>query len=167
MKALERTNIESTNFDMQQLMNINGQIAMNVNNMSKNLGIITIAVDNLKNDVGSLTDRMDTLELKEEITTTQDEEIRNAACKRVYEILGDNIVTHAKYYRTFIRRLYSDARHEAGLGSSIARTRKCDYQRCIDYIEAWIPVQGCTGLKKETDEKVRAKRVAKEQGYDA
>ena len=48
MKTLERTNIESTNFDMQQLMNINGQIAMNVNNMSKNLGIITIAVDNLQ-----------------------------------------------------------------------------------------------------------------------
>lgn len=154
------------NFDLQQLMNINGQIAMNVNGISKQMGIIATAVDTLRTDMGDLTGRMDVLEQKEEITTTQTEEIRNSACKRIYEILGDEKVTHEKYFRTFIKRLYSDTRHEAGLGSSIARTRKCDYQRCVDYIEAWIPSKGCAALKEEIDEKAKARKLAREQGYE-
>lgn len=154
------------NFDLQQLMNIIGQTSINVNGISKQIGIIATTVDTLRTDVGDLSGRMDILEQKEEITTTQTEEIRNAACKRIYEILGDGKVTHEKYYRTFIRRLYTNTRHEAGLGSSIARTRKCDYQRCIDYIEAWIPSNGCAGLKSEIDERAKAKRIARDQGYD-
>lgn len=156
---------ESSNFDLQQLTNICGQIATNVNGISRQMGIIATTVDTLCTDVGDLTGRMDVLEQKEEITTTQTEEIKNAACRRVYEILGDGKITHEKYYRTFIRRLYGDTRHYAGLGSSIPRTRKCDYQRCIDYIEAWIPTKGCAGLKEEIDEKAKAKRIARELGY--
>lgn len=153
------------NFDLQQLMNITGQTAMNINGISKQMGVIATSVDSLRTDVSDLTGRMDLLEQKEEITTTQTEEIRNAACKRIYEILGNDKVEHEKYYKTFIKRLYSNTRHEAGLGSSIARTRKCDYQRCIDYIEAWIPSQGKAALKEEIDKKAKARKIARELGY--
>jgi hypothetical protein len=153
-------------FDFQQLMDITGKTAMNANRMSEQLGIIATAVDSIRTDVDSLTGRIDLLEQKEEITTTQVEEIRKSACKRVYEILGDDKIMHAKYYRTFIGHLYRDMRRYAGLGSSISRTRKCEYQNCIDKIEAWNPSETCSGLKHEVDEKAKAIRVARQQGYE-
>lgn len=58
------------------------------------------------------------------------------------------------------------SRKYAGLGSKISRTRKGDFQRCINYIEAWIPSCGCAKLKSEADEKAEAKRKAKSLGYD-
>lgn len=156
---------DNENFDVQQLININGQIAMNIHGLSKQMGIMAGTVDGLRTDVGHLQSRMDILELKEEITTAQTEKLRNAACKRIYDILGDGKIMHEKYFRTFIKRLYRDTRLRAGLGSSIARTRKCDYQRCMDFIEAWIPSNGCAGLKEEIDERARARQIAKAQGY--
>ena len=46
----EMMNFENNNgnFDMQQLMNITGQTAMNVNNMSKQLGVVASVVKNGK-----------------------------------------------------------------------------------------------------------------------
>lgn len=38
MNEMANYNGNNENFDMQQLMNITGQTAMNVNNMSKQLG---------------------------------------------------------------------------------------------------------------------------------
>lgn len=53
----------------------------------------------------------------------------------------------------------------AGLGSKVARTKKCDYQRCIDYIESWIPSCGCAALRTKADANAKARREARELGY--
>lgn len=55
----------------------------------------------------------------------------------------------------------------AGLGSKIARTKKGDFQRCIDYIESWIPSCGCAELRNKADKKAEARRKARELGYDS
>ena len=82
------------------------------------------------------------------------------------QIIGGDAFEIKKYFRIFVMRLYTDARKYAGLGSKISRTRKGDFQRCINYIEAWIPSCGCAKLKSEADEKAEAKRKAKSLGYD-
>lgn len=155
------------NFDMQQLVNVAGQTAMNVNNMSKQLGIIVSTVDTIKTDVGALTIRMDNLELNEEITTEQSERIRELAEKRIVEILGNDPLERQKYFKIFIGKLYSDAKKNAGLGSKIDRTKKREYQRVIDYIEAWIPSCGCAALRTKADANAKARLEAKKLGYVA
>ena len=160
-------NTTNENVDLKQIENIVGQTAMNVNGISKQMGIIATAVDSMRTDIGGLKDRMDYLELNEEITTTQQETIIELARKRVLEIIGDDPLEVKKYFKIFIQRLYKDTRQNAGLGSKIARTKKCDYQRCIDYIEAWIPSCGCAELRAKADANAKARLEAKKLGYIA
>lgn len=154
-----------TNFNMQQLMNITGQTAMNVNNMSKQLGIVATAVNALTDDVNSMKEDIFQLKENEEITTTQQETINESARRRIMEIIGNDPLENQKYFRIFVQRLYKETRQNAGLGSKIARTKKCDYQRCIDYIEAWIPSCGCAALRTKADINAKARLEAKKLGY--
>lgn len=163
----ENDNGNDRNFDMQQLMNITGQTAINLNNMSKQLGIVASAVNDIRSDVEGLSGRMDILEQKEEITTEQAATINRSVRKRVGNILGDNEDDLAKYRRIFSASLYGDARKYAGLGNTYPATKKENFQRVIDYIEAWIPSCGCAELKKKADIKAEARRKAKELGYIA
>jgi hypothetical protein len=160
------TGTMNENFDMQQLMNITGQIGMNVNNISKQVGIVTTAVANIRTDVNQLTDRMDQLELKEEVTTEQAATINRTIHRRVYEILGDNKDDLAKYTKIFSQRLYTDARRNAGLGNTYHATKKENFQRVLDYAESWTPSGGILKLKERADRMAEARRKAKEQGYD-
>lgn len=117
--------------------------------------------------IGELSDDIEQLKMNEEITTTQQETIIELARKRVLEIIGDDPLEVKKYFKIFIQRLYKDTRQNAGLGSKIARTKKCDYQRCIDYIEAWIPSCGCAELRAKADANAKARLEAKKLGYIA
>lgn len=158
---------EIANFDMQQLMNITGQTAMNVDNMSRQLGIVVNAVNTLTDDVNTIKADIFQLKENEEITTTQQETINELAKKRVIEIIGDDPLEIQKYLRIFIQRLYKETRQNAGLGSKVSRTKKCDYQRCIDYMEAWIPSCGCAALRTKADDNAKARLEAKTLGYIA
>lgn len=117
--------------------------------------------------IGELSDDIEQLKMNEEITTTQQETIIELARKRVLEIIGDDPLEVKKYFKIFIQRLYKDTRQNAGLGSKIARTKKCDYQRCIDYIEAWIPSCGCAELRAKADANAKTRLEAKKLGYIA
>ena len=167
MMNYRNNNITNEKFDMQQLMNITGQTAMNLNNMSKQLGVVASAVNSLTDDVSTIKDDIFQLKMNEEITTTQQETIIELARKRVLEIIGDDPLEVKKYFKIFIQRLYKETRQNAGLGSKIARTKKCDYQRCIDYIEAWIPSCGCAELRAKADANAKARLEAKKLGYIA
>lgn len=167
MTTGNNSNNDNGNYDMQQLMNIVGQSAMNLSNMGKQLGIVANAVNDIRSDVEGLSGRMDILEQKEEITTEQAAAINRAIRKRVGDILGNNEEDLAKYRRIFSARLYGDARKYAGLGNTYPATKKENFQRVIDYIESWIPSCGCAELKRKADIKAEARRKAKELGYIA
>lgn len=160
------TNSLNNNYDMQQLMNITGSIGMSVQNMNNQMGILTTKLNNMSDDISGVKGDIEQLKLNEEVTTTQQETITESAKKRVLEVLNYDEFDRAKYFRTFIGRLYTDTRRNAGLGSKIARTKKGDFQRVIDYIEAWIPVNGCANLKQECDIRAENNRKAKELGYN-
>lgn len=165
MNEVTNYGANNENFDMQQLMNITGQTALNINNMSKQLGIVASAIDTIRTDVDGLTGRMDRLEQKEEITTEQASTINRSIRKRVGDILGNNEEDLAKYRRIFSASLYGDARKYAGLGNTYPATKKENFQRVIDYVESWIPSCGCSELKRKADDKAKARRKAKELGY--
>ena len=117
--------------------------------------------------IGELGDDIEQLKMNEEITTTQQENINELARKRVLEIIGDDPLEVQKYLRIFIQKLYKETRQNVGLGSKVARTKKCDYQRCVDYIEAWIPSCGCASLRAKADANAKARLEARKLGYTA
>lgn len=117
--------------------------------------------------IGELGDDIEQLKMNEEITITQQENINELARKRVLEIIGDDPLEVQKYLRIFIQKLYKETRQNAGLGSKVARTKKCDYQRCVDYIEAWIPSCGCASLRAKADANAKARLEARKLGYTA
>ena len=129
-----------------------------LNGLSSTVNNMDTKMSNLENDITQL-------KMNEEITTTQQETIIVAAKRRVLEIIGNDPLEIKKYMKIFIQKLYADTRNEAGLGSKIARTKKCDYQRCIDYIEAWIPSCGCATLRAKADANAKARLEAKKLGY--
>ena len=132
---------------------------------SKLLSGLSNSVVNVQNDIAILSTDMEQLKMNEEVTTTQQETLTEAAKKRICEILGNDSLEQKKYFRIFVQKLYKDTRKNAGLGSKIARTRKGDYQRCLDYIETWIPGCGCVELRARADRNAEARRKAKELGY--
>lgn len=87
--------------------------------------------NSLSSSLDSLSSRTSTLENDTEITTEQADDITSTAQYRVYEILGDNPEDHQKYFRGFIRRLYSDAHRNAGLAKRIARTQRKYYDAAL------------------------------------
>lgn len=129
------------------------------------LGGLSKTVDKIDVRMNELGDDIEQLKMNEEITTTQQETINESARKRIVEIIGDDPLENQKYFRIFVQRLYKETRQNAGLGSKIARTKKCDYQRCIDYIEAWIPSCGCAELRARADANANARVEARKLGY--
>ena len=129
------------------------------------LGGLSKVVDGVDGKVETLGNDIEQLKLNEEVTTTQQETIVESAQRRVSEIIGNDPLERKKYFKIFIQRLYKDTRQNAGLGSKIARTRKGDFQRCIDYIEAWIPSCGCAELRAKADANAKARLEAKALGY--
>ena len=126
---------------------------------------LAVTTNKLSTDIEVVKDDIDQLKLNEEVTTTQQETIIETAQKRVCGILGDDPLDKQRYFRIFIKRLYTDTRHSAGLGSKISRTKKGDFQRVIDFIEGWVPSCGCTALKERADKNACARLEAKRQGY--
>lgn len=156
---------DGKDFDMQQLMNLCGQNMMTVNNLSRQMGLVANKVDSLDKCMTMLVDRVDGIELRSEIDSDQEERLRETVNKRVYEILHYDPLEIAKYSRRFFSRCWSDAKIDAGVAASYKATKKENYQRAIDYIEAWFPREGCAAFKDKIDEAAKAKRKALDEGY--
>ena len=150
-----------------QLVESTKAIFIELTENKEKIKLINTALSSIQEKVSDHSNRLDQLELNEEITSEQEIVIRDSAKKRVFTIIGDDVLDYQKYFRSFISKLYTNARKEAGLGSKISKTRKGDYQRVINYIEAWVPKKGCSGLKEEVDTKAAAKREAEALGYTA
>lgn len=173
-------NYETNNYSAEQIMNMITQTAIISKENTANTSVIlkrleademliaglSNSVNDIKGSVTDISDRVTQLELNEEITTGQCKIINASVKRRIREILGNDDFEYAKYSRTFFSSIYSDAKKDCVMGHVLSSTPKRDYQKCIDYIEAWIPSCGITALKESIDQKAKAKRKAKEQGYD-
>ena len=124
-------------------------VSVQLENLSGQLGGVVKELSGLRKDYSDLTQRMNDLELEEECTTYQITIINETAKKRCSEILGGhkNI-----YYRTFMKKIYKEARLYAGLGHCMSATKKKDYDRVINFLESWIPRCGIQNLKNQVDD---------------
>lgn len=165
MNGVAETTEGNNVMTFEQMNAVLSQMVFLQTGTNKQLGIITQSVTSMRNDISGLTDRMDQIESNEEITTEQTKKIINTAQTRVNTILGEDEFEHQKYFRSFVGRIYSDARKYAGLASSISTTKKRDYQRIIDFLEAWTPTGGISRLKRIIDDKAKAKKKAQIEGY--
>lgn len=126
---------------------------------------INTRLESLSSSLDSLSSRTSTLENDTEITTEQADAITSTAQYRVYEILGDDPEDHQKYFRGFIRRLYSDAHRNAGLAKRIARTPRKSFEEALQYCREWDPDPSAEELKSYIDRVATARQQAKAAGY--
>jgi hypothetical protein len=152
-----------------QVSNTNAQgiavIMQDLSRLNDLVGGMSTKINNHGDEIVTIKDRMTTLELNEEITEEQANNIRDTANKRVAEILHFDEYEIAKYFRTFICACYKSIKENGG-GSSYRRTRKKNYQRVLDVAESWIPSCGIQALKDKVDRKAEAKRLALQNGYE-
>jgi len=166
MKTNEIMEILGKTAELTKVQSENAAVIMaELNSQRQSLSGLLNQMGNMSGKVDDLNDRMDVLELQEEIKDEQRMQLINSAKSRIIEILGNDFIDQSKYFRGFIARLWSDAKQYGGVGSKIATTRKENYQRAINYIEAWIPYGGVSGLKRELDKKAEEKRIVKALGY--
>ena len=78
-------------------------ILKRIEDQDKFLGGLSRTVSSIGEDVGKIGIEIERLKLNEEITTTQQETIIEAARKRVCEILGSNEFEQKKYFKIFVQ----------------------------------------------------------------
>ena len=162
MKTNEIMDILGKTAELTKVQSENAAIMMaELSSQRQLLNGLLNQMNNMSGKVDRLNDRMDVLELQEEIKDEQRMQLLNSAKSRVNEIIGDDYIEQSKYFRGFISRLWSDSKQYGGVGSKIATTRKENYQRAINYIEAWIPHGGVSKLKRELDKKAEEKELLK------
>ena len=187
VRTIARQPQESVPVDMTALMQIVNQSARTAaatsdqlrtvvdlfSGIRRDVSDVAQGVDGLRSDIkqtndamAEIAERVQRLEYNEEITYTQQMELKRAANKRVKELLGSNPDDWARYARTFIPRCYAENRGN-GVVIPIAATRKGDYEDALNGIRAWIPDMGVGELKAQADERAAARRRARDQGYDA
>jgi len=104
-------------------------------------------------EIVSIKDRMDNLELNEEITDEQVRTIQSRVKKRVSEVLDYPNGDSPKYYQIFIKNLYTVLKAKHSMGSKTATTRKKHYDTVMKGIEAWHPdMQALKDRKDKLDE---------------
>ena len=128
--------------------------------IAKNENIILGLAEQFQNhdsEIFNLKDRMDNLELNEEITDEQVREIQMRIKQRVTKILDYPNGDSDKYYQTFISNIYAYLRNNYSLGSRAATTKKKHYDTVMRGIEAWYP--DVKELKEKKDKRNAAKVV--------
>lgn len=133
-------------------------------------------VNALDGKVSQMERRMDGFEYNEEITYAQQNTINSLIHKVVYMRLGigtkpsewseEEQLVNAKYGKMFSKRLRAEVSNKGHLGFPFRTTRKGNFQLACEDIEAWMPRYGIDALKKEADDRARARKTAKEQGYE-
>lgn len=128
---------------------------------------LTAGLNSVVIDVGAIKERMQTYEDTVSVTRAQAVSLRSAIHKRTKELLGikyddngdviDSCIYDDKHYRgRMIQRCYADARKHSGLGTPYYSTYKKDYIETLDYINAWVPIEGIKGFKDYCDKRRKA-----------
>ena len=113
---------------------------------------LVVQYENHDNQISTIKDRMDNLELNEEITDEQVRTIQARIKERVSRVLDYPNGDSEKYYQTFISNIYASLRHSYSLGSRTATTKKKHYDTVMRGIEAWHPnIQELKARKDKRD----------------
>lgn len=145
----------SNDVDMNGLLKVTQNTAMNVSSLSEQMGLVVNRVNENTQRIVDLEDRMNAHERTETINRSQARRIRKSVIERVNSLLGikyeggkvaDDCVKMDMFYRGgFISRCYTDAKNHSKMGGSYTETLKVDFNEVIEYIDSWKPeVEGGT-----------------------
>lgn len=176
--------LEGTMAKLAENMNIlsvaQGQSALQVKTMGEAIGVIGAEITGIKAKQSefevaqkNMSDDIDYLKNTQEITDKEKKRLIRMANARVRNVLqlpddkGEWNDKHhddyTKYYSVFIHRLYTEAKCEGVMGSSVGTTQKMFYEPCVRFIDSWFPARGVQGLKdyadKQRDSKERIKKL--------
>ena len=158
------------------LMKVVQLTAMNVQGISQQMGILTTAVQDLQTDMTSVKDRMQNYEDELRITRSQGKALKKSILNRVSVLLNISFVnghvadecieTDQKYRGGFISRCYVDAKQSGLMAECYWETARRDYDRCIEFIEAWVPnvKGGVNGYKEYLDIRRQEREARKAEG---
>ena len=166
------------NYSIQDVVNLIGSQAVNVNQMAATLNHVVGTVGQLQaeqnelvNDVNYLKDQFNTLTLSGE----QVAEIKRRVSMRVYETLGitsdaDNRSKRdremiRKYSRSLHMRVYRDIKKLGHLIIPIHYTRKINFQQVLNEIDAWNLREGIIAFMRNADERAEETRREGENNY--
>lgn len=147
--------------------------AMNVNGISKQMGLVLDKIDGHDKRITALEDRMDSHERTEVVNRAQANRIHDAIRDRVTYVLGldtdggmvseDSIPDEVRYRSAFINKCHVDARRHSKLAKPYYATLKVDFDEVMQYISAWYPeVRGKTeGYKRYLDIRREERRKAR------
>lgn len=163
--------MDNNNFSMQDVVNLIGKQAINVNQILLVVGDVQREMATVKNDITHLKDQFNTIDVSNE----QRNAIRRKASKRVYETLGvpsdtrlftkkDHLMV-SKYSKALHGRIYHDVRRLGHLVYPIGNTRKLNYQQVINELEAWELEEGLDNFTHNVDMRAEANRIAGKMGY--
>lgn len=155
--------------DMDQLLKIVQNTAMNVSVQSEQMGLVLGAVNDMKQDLNKVKGELggvveDVRGLKEDqfVDLICADNIRISAQNKVAQLLNiefderggvteESMYVYKKYFGKFVGRLHVDARHAGLEGPRIYATPRKNYHALIDFINEWVPKRGVEGLKSYYD----------------
>lgn len=157
---------------MNEVMEALKLSAMTSQRVSEQMGLLTTKVNQHEEKIQALEDKQAYYENNLRITRSQGKNLKRTVIGRVNTLLGirfdggkvadDCIETDQKYRGGFISRCYTDAKRAGVMAECYWETPRSDYDKCIEYIEAWVPqVDGGTAKYKEYLDIRREEREAK------
>jgi|GEM_PF-6920354 len=126
-----------------QIANSNAQnievMMAKINQQGSLIGGLAKQLSGLDGTVSSISGRLDNLELNEEITDEQRQQLNQACKNRVSHILDYDEESVNKYFRVYILDLYKFLKNGYGMGAKISTTRKRNYDVAMKGIDSWYP----------------------------
>ena len=127
--------------------------AQNVHTLSGQVVMIEMSSKDNTQRINAMEQRMTAFEDNERLTKTQQRCIRSAVNNRSRILLGIELddngrpvgssIKKDKLYRgAFSRACYCDAKRSGIMAATYDETPKKDYDKCMEFIEAWIPRGG-------------------------
>ena len=146
--------------DLLQLARLN---TMNINGLSKQMGLLNDRMDQIVARMDSHDNRLEILEHNTTINRAEGRRIKTSVRSRVNYLLkirfeggrvaDGSIADDVRYRGQFISRCYEDAKSHSKMGQTYPETLKCDFAEVLEYIEAWVPEVdgGVEGYKRYLD----------------
>ncbi len=180
---------DTEHFSMQGLADMLGQNMALVNAMATVVGGMSDRFDKIDSDYRSIETSVQSMEVSmsavqkdikdikenEEITYSQQENMREAVDRRVLQLLEiplksadrtyEDRMRLRKYSKRFHARCWVESSWKGHLRRPYRQTPKKYYDDAIRDIEAWIPKNGTDALIDEVDRDAKINREAKASGY--
>lgn len=152
--------INNEGSDLMKMMQLT---AMNVNSISKQMGLALDKIGEHDRAIESIRDDITAIKQSKRVERSQASRLKSSILSRVNYVLGieyeggrvadDCIYEEMKYRRAFIGRAYHDARTKSKLGTPVSETLKVDFDETLKYINSWEPEVkgGIDGFKDYLD----------------